>query len=659
MYTPSKKCLPIMFLILLSISTLQCVGSGGGNSGGSKSSTVSKKPPVANPTLVATFGRGSYNTDGELNYPSGVTVDNNGDVYVCSVSGDIISKFDREGTFLTRWQTDDCFGMETDASNNIYVASKFKDKMLKYDSNGTLLLEWGGLGNADGQFKKPNDVAVNRALGLVYVADSENLRVQVFDLNGNFQFKWGSGGSGNGQFMGSRGPLGIAVDQNSGAVYVADSDARRVQKFDQDGNFLLTWGSSGTAEGQFRWPRNVEVDANGIVYVVDGDNERIQIFDSSGNFIMVIKGLPGIGIPDGNYPAFVPPSCYSHLAHTDCTAIHNERDGPFHPRDIAVDLQSGEMYVAATSAQRIDKFDPSGHFLKTWGYWEKDNGVFNKPIGVAIDTRLGHIYVADSYNFLIQKFDLEGNYLSSWGYSGRVSTVFDGGDGSFDFPASIGTDDAGNVYVLRDDAYYPGDPPMHRIQKFDQDGNFLSGWNYPDLSKLHVQQMQGVAYNPVNGYLYVSNAYYNTVQCFDVNGTFVFEFGGPGGIDGKFYFPSSIAVDRVNGDVYVIDLGNSRIQKFTSDGSFLTKWGVYGTGVNDELKMDQDSGIYVDAKGLVYVADSLNNQVKVFDTNGNFILKIYSGGKPAGIVVDTQGYIYVANNWNNQIQKFSPITNEP
>ena len=61
----------------------------------------------------------------------------------------------------------------------------------------------------------------------------------------------------------------------------------------------------------------------------------------------------------------------------------------------------------------------------------------------------------------------------------------------------------------------------------------------------------------------------------------------------------------------------------------------------------------------MYVADSLNHEVRVFNSDGNFILKFYTGGKPAGIVVDSQGYIYVVNNWNNQIQKFSPITNEP
>jgi len=53
-------------------------------------------------SLISTFGRPSYNTEGEMNYPSGVTVDNNGNVYVCADLDPSISKFDGNGNFLTR-----------------------------------------------------------------------------------------------------------------------------------------------------------------------------------------------------------------------------------------------------------------------------------------------------------------------------------------------------------------------------------------------------------------------------------------------------------------------------------------------------------------------------------------------------------------------------
>jgi hypothetical protein len=95
-----------------------------------------------------------------------------------------------------------------------------------------------------------------------------------------FVTTWGTAGSGNGQLLS---PWGIAVD-GSGNVYVADSNPipspsnDRIQKFTGSGGFLTTWGTSGSAPGQFKRPRGIAVDASGCVYVTDTNNHRIQKF---------------------------------------------------------------------------------------------------------------------------------------------------------------------------------------------------------------------------------------------------------------------------------------------------------------------------------------------------------------------------------------------
>ena len=61
---------------------------------------------------------------------------------------------------------------------------------------------------------------------------------------------FGSQGSGSGEFQT---PVGVAVDQASGAVYVADSGNARVQKFSATGAFIAAWGygvTDGTAVSQ-------------------------------------------------------------------------------------------------------------------------------------------------------------------------------------------------------------------------------------------------------------------------------------------------------------------------------------------------------------------------------------------------------------------------
>lgn len=616
--------------------------------------------PPGEPTREYTIGRGSYNTEGEMNYPSGITVDNDGNVYVCSDLSPSISKFDGQGNFLTRWNIQDCYGLEADKDNNIYIAIKTAHRIEKYDSSGNLLLQWGSYGTGDGQFYEVNDVAVNNMISpcdlclnglcpadyicpngkdkVIYAADSRNLRIQVFDEDGIFLFKWRSEDTGGPPFGGPRGPKGIAVDQSTGDVYVADSEKNRMQKFDLDGNFLRTWGTAGVNYGEFRWPRDVEIGSDGSVYVVDTDNERIQKFDPVGNFLSEFQGL------------------------------HNEIDGPFHPRGVAVDTQSGFIYATATYAQRIDAFDESintsnplpqpygsENFLFSWGWWEKDNGVFNRPAGLAIDAQRGLLYVADMYNALMQKFDLSGNYLSSWGYSGRVYTTYDGGDGSFDFHHAVAADDVGNVYVLRPGTMYPGDPVVKRVQKFDGNGNFLTSWNSPDPLQIHRHRMEGIAYNPINGYLYVTNKLNNSVQRYTVSGAFIDEFGGPGNTDGKFNRPTKIAVNRSSGNIYVIDLGNMRIQEFSTDGVFLYQWGQYGTA-DGQFMMDIYSGIYVDDNGYVYVSDTGNKRIQVFDSDGYFVLSWQDEfHSPAGIVIDSIGHIYVVDRQRETVYKYTPI----
>jgi DNA-binding beta-propeller fold protein YncE len=68
-----------------------------------------------------------------------------------------------------------------------------------------------------------------------------------------------------------------------------------------------------------------------------------------------------------------------------------------------------------------------------------EDGQFNGPTDIAVDS-LGNVYVADSNNNRIQKFNGNGNFITKWGSLGA-------GDGEFDGPVGIAIDSSGNVYV--------------------------------------------------------------------------------------------------------------------------------------------------------------------------------------------------------------------
>ena len=126
------------------------------------------------------------------------------------------------------------------------------------------VLQWGSQGlQITGLFSFPQDIAVDSA-GNVYVSDYGNRRIQKFDNDGNFLHTWGIKGSGNGQFQA---PAGIAIGGDY--VYVIDNDLNRVQKFDTVGKYIIQWGVKGQGAGQFMLPQGIAVDSHGDVYVAD------------------------------------------------------------------------------------------------------------------------------------------------------------------------------------------------------------------------------------------------------------------------------------------------------------------------------------------------------------------------------------------------------
>src|SRR5262245_37077203 len=96
-----------------------------------------------------------------------------------------------------------------------------------------------------------------------------------------FLLKWGNSGGAPGQFAG---PWGAATDA-LGNVYVVDSGNCRIQKFDRLGNFITQWGSFGSGNGELNTPTYASVAPNGDVYVSDLFNNRIQRFSNTGTYI--------------------------------------------------------------------------------------------------------------------------------------------------------------------------------------------------------------------------------------------------------------------------------------------------------------------------------------------------------------------------------------
>ena len=333
-----------------------------------------------------------FTSPGQLHFPYGVTVDSSGNIYVIelgeslTITGNRVQKFDSSGNLLLKFgrlgTNDGEFlfptGIAVDNAGNIYVVDNNAHRIQKFDSNGMFLLAFGSNGSGDGEFFFPWGIAVDNSDN-VYVADLINHRIQKFDSSGIFQGWLGkcTGGAncdagnqrsngfmcsaatctglgfggGDGQF---NAPRAIAFDPSDN-FYVVQSANDRIQKFDSNGGFLIgtfAFGGDGSAEGQFINPHGIAVDMNNV-YVSDAGNHRVQKFDTSLAFV----SMWGWGVQDGTAELQTCTSgCQIGLAGSGVGQLDS-------PEGIA----SGSIYVADANNDRVKKFDVDGVFQSELG----------------------------------------------------------------------------------------------------------------------------------------------------------------------------------------------------------------------------------------------------------------------------------------------------
>ncbi|MGE0086443.1 MAG: 6-bladed beta-propeller [Desulfococcaceae bacterium] len=340
--------------------------------------------------FVTTWG--SYGSgDGQFRYPNRITADQSGSVYVADYYTDRIQKFSPDGIFISvsYGSGELLFRSARDQSGNIYVADTYDQCINKFSPDGTFITKWGSEGYGKGQFVHPNGITADPS-GNVFVADSYNNHIQKFGSDGTFIAKWGRYGSGDGQF---RYPSGITIDP-SGNLYVADTENHRIQKFGPDGTFITKWGSKGDGDGQFSYPRGISADPGGNIYVKDTANHRIQKFSTDGTFITK-WGSKGDGDGQFSFP---------------------ELSLSADPSGITTD-PGGNVYVADSGNDRIQKFGTNGNFIAKWGSTGSGDGQFSFPRGITSDLS-GNVYVAERYNHRIQKFGTDGTFITKFGKFG-------------------------------------------------------------------------------------------------------------------------------------------------------------------------------------------------------------------------------------------------
>ena len=286
--------------------------------------------------------------------------------------GSRLFQFDQTGKFVKEIGQGS-YGMNfaqqarVDPQDNIWIVDSGSNQVMKFDPDGRFLLVLG---------RKPENIGVRPGAG---VPASGGLPAAA-------PAEAGRAGGGGGRGGGTPGagingdtfnrPSDVAWDRG-GNIYVADGFGpnNRIAKFTKDGDFVKTWGQTGSGPGQFNKIRGLAIDASDNIYVADAGNNRIQVFDPSMTFKSEIRN---IGTPQA--------LCISGGA-TQYLFSSNSND----PES----MDNGEIYKIGLNGQVAGRFGKAGKMPKEFGMVN------------AIDCRTpNNLVLGEVWNWRVQKVTL-------------------------------------------------------------------------------------------------------------------------------------------------------------------------------------------------------------------------------------------------------------
>jgi hypothetical protein len=320
----------------------------------------------------------------QFDFPGGIAVDNQGNLYVGDTSNNTIRKVTPVGD---DWIVTTIAGLPAMGANGT-------------TNDGV---------NGDARFFRPDGVVADNN-GNLFVVDHNNDTIRQLTLDGTDWIvttiaglggvkAYADGTNSDARFFG---PTGIAMD-NAGTLYVGDSATFTIRKIVHIGtNWVVTtiaglglefgFADGTNSDARFRAPYGLTIDPDTNIYVVDFGNHAIRKITPIGtNWVTTtIAGNGNMGSADG----------------TNSHAQFN------FPADIARD-HDGNLYVSDLSNDTIRKITPVGTnwVVTTIGGVAlargTNNGMgtnahFNSPWGMATDAQ-GRLFIVDHSNQTIRE----------------------------------------------------------------------------------------------------------------------------------------------------------------------------------------------------------------------------------------------------------------
>ena len=270
---------------------------------------------VAGTGLPGYTGDGGPATLAKIKSPSGIAIDNTGDIYFADDGNHCIRKIDTSGIITTIAGTGAAgyggdggpstsallntpYGISLDAAGNMYIADAGNNRVRKIDTAGMITTIAGdgtsgfsgdsGLATA-AELSFPCSIALDIA-GNLYIDDAANNRVRMVSSSGMITTVAGNGTAGfttdtiPATDAELNQPLGIAVN-GIGEIFISDQLNNRVRKVDRYG-MITTIAGTGTAGysgdggpatvADINQPFGITLDSAGDLFICDKGNYRLR-----------------------------------------------------------------------------------------------------------------------------------------------------------------------------------------------------------------------------------------------------------------------------------------------------------------------------------------------------------------------------------------------
>ncbi|CAF1201977.1 unnamed protein product [Adineta steineri] len=235
---------------------------------------------------VVAGGKGERNRSDQLKWPTDVFVDKKNDsLIICDHGNRRVVRWSRQnGTNRETIISDiDCSGLTMDNNGDLYVSDCVKNEVRRWrqeEKEGTIVAGGNGQGEHLNQLNYPTYIFADEDHS-VYVSDTYNHRVMKW-MKGAKEGIVVAGGKGYANSLTQLSyPTGVIVD-HSGNVYVADYGNHRIVRWcegSREGSIVVGGNREGGKPNQFTRPTDLSFDAQGNLYVVDCWNHRIQKFE--------------------------------------------------------------------------------------------------------------------------------------------------------------------------------------------------------------------------------------------------------------------------------------------------------------------------------------------------------------------------------------------